>query len=531
MGHCVRQFFLVCVFVCGPAAVALGDADDEAVAKAIAALAAGPHASARRAAIEELSGLSQSALLPERAITTLLTTAKSDAYISNRLEATRLLASLPITEATKAALGQSWAEELTNPRGPEWNNVLVPISAADVHREITNLLATFYDPPYPDHVIEAWIAELRIFAASDAVALLQKVRSSQGLSEEQIGNIKLMGARANTVEMRHSIFGLVAEPLDDGLLARTVDEFEHARNTSDRLYAGYALKFHFSDRRVPAGVVAAAGRVIQRDKYPEVRGVAAALIARGETAFDERENVLLAALGNDSSNHEMSNAILGLYGDDRLQELVTRYVADPAAPRAIKIYALQELRKRDRPEESLAPATRAALIEAAWATSDYYLIASIRGTLEDWNNETPWIVYLKSSDVQSRALFVLFAICGLLVSIGGLAALVFVLRRPYQGPRAGTKRTSAVLGWIGLSIAMLGLLAFAFLGFLGHNYAPKPTHTLVFNIPLYVGTLIYLSLAGVIIARAKRAEAAATCRDRVDRGTDRASDPAQQRLS
>lgn len=493
----------VCIFLTFLSTPTLGEIADEAIASAIANLESGEYGSARSAAIADLAAQSNNLSLPEDAIAALLKTAVSDSYISVRLEASRLLASMPMSATTRLALGEAWSQELTHRDSKAWKNILHPISATVIHIEATQLLADLYEPPYPGHVIDAWISGLRLFAAQKCLALLQQVRARDGFSDEETKKIKAMAVGLHTVDMRDAVFALVFESLDAGTMVQIIDDFEHARSGSDRLYAGTALKQHFAEQAVPTTVIVVADRVLRNSDDQKHRGIAAALIARGEDDFQIREKMLLAGIRYHIYDTEIANALINMYGEERLQEFVVRYVAKPRIPVSVKSHALYRLAGQATPRESLASETTTALLDAAWETSDYTVINAISKVLREWRSDVPWFVKLKTKHVQSNILFGLFVLCGLINVVAGATALLYVLTRPFERHRQGAKRFGSAAGWTALSIVMLGLQGFAFLGFLGHNAAPNPRDTLAFNVPLYLGTMIYLGLALMVIASAR----------------------------
>ncbi len=367
---------------------------DETISTAVETLEMADSAMARSAAIAELTRQSIKHRLPDDVLRALLVTAKSDTYISVRLEATRLLTSMPMSETNKVALGETWSRELTTPDAKAWKNILRPISAAGVNIEIIKLLATLYEPPYPDVVIDAWIRGLRLFAVNEALPLLRNVRESDDFTDTQISKIKAIAERVS-VKMRNAIYTLVDESLYENSLQQRIADFEYARNTSDRLFAGHALRQHFSDQKVPTMVTNIANRVMLNAKDKRLRGIAAMLIVHGEDKFLTREKMLMAGLTRHKYDREIMNAILKLYGEDGLQQFIVQYASNPRIPNTIKTHAVQALQEQASIDKRLIAETRTALIDTAWETSDYLLISAIESAFTTWHSDVPWIVYLK----------------------------------------------------------------------------------------------------------------------------------------
>ena len=495
-------FFILVVFIFTFEPVSNAQSNELAKSSPAFILSTSQIASERSKAIAKLR-LNNRQPLSAAAHAALVQAALFDNFISIRLEATRLLSTYPLDNTTTQALSEAWARELTTPNGDVWRNILHPISSADVHVEAANFLANLHSSPYPNHVVLAWIHELQSFGSKDAIEFLGKVRTSMGFTDKQIAKIKAVAARISRPKLREAIYALVVSPADEEQHRKHLNDFEHAKRSSDSLYAANALLHKFSDQDVPASVALVANRVMHATRNPKLRNIAATLVARSADDFSTRESRLMAALKKNNYESNISNAIVQMYGEARLQELIVRYAPDLRVPDSFKTIAINALGKQAIPGKALPENTRTALVAAAWGTSDYYLISVIRSTLNDWHSSIPWIIYLKSKDLQSRSLSLLFAACALLILGCGILVTYYLSARKFVGQRSAVKRGSSLFGWFVLSIVMLGLIAFAFLGFLGHNSAPSPRHTIGYNIPLYLGTIVYVFLAWVDMKKAR----------------------------
>jgi hypothetical protein len=60
-------------------------------------------------------------------------------------------------------------------------------------------------------------------------------------------------------------------------------------------------------------------------------------------------------------------------------------------------------------------------------------------------------------------------------------------------------------GWFVMTAGILVLLAAGGVGFLGHNSLPKPTATLLWNLPSYAGTVVYVLLTWFLWRKAGNA--------------------------
>jgi hypothetical protein len=235
-----------------------------------------------------------------------------------------------------------------------------------------------------------------------------------------------------------------------------------------------------------------------------LRGIAAGLVRRGDGEFASREARLLRGLASHPDSPGIQQALLDLYGPDRLEELVARYVADPSVSLSFRWSMVEKLGGRAAPGRKLAPDAARALREAAFRSSDYHLIGYLARALEAWNEDVPLVIHVKKWENQSRALFVISVLCAILDLVAGLAGLVASSILRLRGGSALLRRIGLVLGWLALSIGMVFLMMWGAIGYLGHNSAPLPIQSLTMNAPLYLTTPVYVFLAWTLVARARR---------------------------
>jgi hypothetical protein len=88
-----------------------------------------------------------------------------------------------------------------------------------------------------------------------------------------------------------------------------------------------------------------------------------------------------------------------------------------------------------------------------------------------------------------------------------VTALIGIFKYPLHMEEKGKRtivRSAMFSGWFVMTIGILVLLAAGGIGFLGHNSLPKPTATLLWNLPAYLGTLVYGLLTFLVWQRAKK---------------------------
>lgn len=487
------------------ATIAVGDPrHGDALSAIVDALSEHAHYGIRSDAIAGINQMSNGRPLSERALSVLQNAALSDEYISVRLEAMELLAKQELDEARKQIIGESLAQELVKPTPGVWQRAPSNFSFADRLQRGVDLLTKLYEPPYPAHVIDAFIVQTKSFAADRSIELLRTHRPPGGFSDEHQKKLEVMAAQHHNDALRAAIFELVAPQLDSDSLQSTLDAFENERGSAARITAGFALMNHYDRGVVPRPVIDVADRVMRESADQKLQRVAAMLIARGDEEFSKREQRLLVGLVSNRFYANLYPAFVELYGEDRFEDLVVRYATDTSVPVWLRSQPILDLGQRATPGAKLRGQTEKALLEAAKVNSEYQVISAIHSALTAWRIRVPMIVHLKDKRTHTKALFGLLALCALVNLVVCLLVFARLLTvRLREGARAA-KRTSMTLGWLALSFGMLVLLAFGLVGFLGHNWAPDPRDTLQFQIPVYVGTMVYLIIAWFIFVSTKQ---------------------------
>jgi hypothetical protein len=296
---------------------------------------------------------------------------------------------------------------------------------------------------------------------------LRQVYARGDLTAPQLAElVRIAAAHRRPVE-RELIYAMLFVELRAGALMDALIGFESAEDEATRIRAGYALKEQYRGKAVPDRVADAAARVSLQGSNAELRGIAAGLLSH---------------TGEGGGNRE-------------------RYGADPDISISFRTRIIRELGKQPVTENGLSAEVENTLKEVARDTDDYYLVQAAGKTLRAWGIQPPLRVAFRNHDNQSRALFAVLiglVIVNLIACITGLINLFRLPLRSEGQRRRGGIRTGMVIGWLALSVGMTVLLAAGAVGFLGHNSAPKPADTLMWNIPAYGGTVIYLFLACVL---------------------------------
>ena len=475
----------------------------DAFAAIVSALGEHDHYGIRSAAIAAIQQMTSGRSLSVRTLSALQQSALSDEYISVRLEAIELLTKQKLSAQRQQIVGRSLAQELVAPTPGLWQRSPSKYSLADRYMLAIELLTKLYEPPYPDHVIDALIMQTKSFAADQCVELLRANRPAGGFSDDHRKKLEAIAAGHHNDALRAALFELVAPQLDANSLQRTVNAFANETGSSARLTAGFALLNHYGDSEVPAPVVDLAERILRTAKDDKLQRVAAILIARGDEAFASREQKLLASLSSSGPYASAYHGFVELYGEDRFEDLLVRYAADTSVPVWFRSNVILALGQRATADATLSGPAKDALLQAAQTTSDYQLINAVQSALTAWRIKVPMTVHLKSKSTHSKALFGLLILCTVINLLVCLVVLVRIFTAPRREGAGVAKRIYMALGWLLLSVGMLVLLAFAVIGFLGHNSLPSPRDTLMVQIPAYIGTVVYLIIAWLIFVATK----------------------------
>lgn len=462
------------------------------------------HQHTRSTAVAALARMVRDGPLPENAVAALASAASADPYMTVRMDALELLAALPLDNALKKTVSLSLARELITPTPELWARSRGLRSHAGLRARAIKLLAGWLDPPYPPYVIDALIAQAAKYDPDESLALLREIRSQGGLSDEHLQRLEQTAANHRQPRYREAIYQFVTPDLDaDSLIDDALVAMENARYLNTRIKAAYSLKRRFADEAVPMRVADTTDRIMRLAANNELRGIAAALLSRSDEDFAVREQKLLAGLAK-HDEAGIQQALLDLYGDDRLEDLIVRYAADSSVSASFRVLAINALADDASPDKQLSSQARKALRQTAWTSSEYWLINSLEKALIAWNIDRPFILQIKKRENQTNFLFGLLILCLILNLAGGLVGFISLFRIPLKGDARVAKRTAMVVGWLAVSAGMLFLMALGLLGFVGHNSLPSPGLSLKLNIPMYIGTVFYLTLVWLVYKRGRR---------------------------
>ena len=484
------------------------DRYDKAVASVNAALVANEHQHTRRSAIAALTRLSRDRAMSPDVLQGLVQSALSDSYLTVRMDAMELLAHRDIDDATRTALSMSLVSEIVAPTPELWANSRGIREHETLNDRAVTVLADLHVSPYPDHVIGAWIALTRTYEPQKSLQALRSVYLRDELSDEQINELVDIAERHRRASEREMVYAMLFVELQAGTLMDALIGFESAEYETNRIRAGYALKQQHSGKEVPDRVADVAARVAIAGSNAELRAIAANLLSNTQGDQMQSEHQLIAALKTHPEDYDMYSAIVDLYGPDRAEDLVTRYANDAALSVTFRRHIMQELGKQTVTDAGLSPDAENTLKEVARHADDYYLVQYAGDALRAWGVTPPLRVALQNHANQSKALFAVLV--GLVITnfTAAVVGLIGVFKLPLKSEtkRPAAVRAAILIAWLSLTAGMLVLLGGGVIGFLGHNSAPSPTATLLWNLPAYGGTVVYVLLTWLLWRQASKAK-------------------------
>ena len=483
-----------------------------AVESVYAALAANDHQHTRSSAIAALTRLTRDQAMPADVLQGLVQSALSDTYMTVRMDALELLAVRDVDDATRTLLSMSLANELVTPTPELWANSRGIREHETLNDRAVTVLAALHVPPYPDHVIGAWINQTRTYEPQKSLQALRSVYERGELSDEQIGEVVGIAEKHRRASEREMVYEMLFVELQAGTLMDALIGFESAEKHASRIRAGYALKQQYKGKEVPDRVADVAARVAIAGSDAELRAIAASLLVNTQSDQIQSEHQLIAALKRHPEDYDIYSAIVDFYGPDRAEDLVSKYANDDTLSVTFRRHIMQELGKQTMTDAGLSPAAENTLKEVARHADDYYLVQYAGDALKAWGVTPPLRVALQNHVNQSKALFAVLV--GLVIT--NFTAAVFGLIGVFKLPlKSETRRPAAVraaifIAWLSLTAGMLVLLGGGVIGFLGHNSAPKPEATLLWNLPAYGGTVVYIFLTWLLWRRVRMAKNAET---------------------
>jgi hypothetical protein len=469
------------------------------------------HEHTRSSAVQAIGRVSRGSQLPDEALSGVVRAATDDPYMTVRMDALELLASKNVAAELKATLSESLAKEIVSPDHELWARSRGLRDHDSLGDRVTAVLAGLHEAPYPGHVIDAWIAQTANPEPLKSLDALAGVTARGELTTEQRAALLQIAESHRMPADREAIYALLFVEMQAGTLMDTLIALEHAQDEHGRIRAGYALKEQYRSTNVPDRVAAVAARVALTGSNDELRGIAAGLLSASEWDTGERERRLVAAMNAHPDDFGIQNAVVSLYGPEHLEKLVIQYAADPAMSVTFRRHIVYLLEQQGTEGAELSRGAMNTLEAVARRSDDYRLVQNAGKALKVFGLRPPMRVAIQNRNNQSMALFAILVTLAIVNAVAAVLALVSIFRWPLKSAEPGKRvamRFGMVAALVVLSAGMLVLLGAGLIGFLGHNSLPSPKATLVWNIPAYAGTIVYLTLVVLFIRRVKSARQA-----------------------
>jgi hypothetical protein len=219
------------------------------------------------------------------------------------------------------------------------------------------------------------------------------------------------------------------------------------------------------------------------------------LLMNATGGLQQYESQIISAVAMHKDDFRSYRKFLRMFDDRDSDALFLKYVGNENMPWRLRTDIMSLQLPGDDDNARLSPKIEETLLEITRHSKDNGVVQEAARVLEAYDVKPPMRVALKNRDNQSTALFIVF---GAMLLLNFLAFLVGIYARSdipkldADGNVTGARRVGPMLIWLFVSAIMAILLVGALVGFIGHNTGPPPGYSLMWNIPAYIGTTIYL---------------------------------------
>lgn len=448
----------------------------------------------REAAIAGLKTLSTSAPLPQSTLNLLTDLVQTDARMDIRVAALELLASYSLDESTEIALTDSIARAFLQP-SDAWDQLHSKF--AELALRAARALIQLHDSPYPSQVGDVMLQILRGAKELESGAvLISDFVQQQDLTDDQFQQLTAWLERYDQyVPHTKIILSIPIRPLSEDLLADTHLNFANATDDTLRIQSGYRLLYHYRESGVPKAVSDRAVSYVTNSGTTEMAQVSLHLLMNAIGGVQQYEPQIISALAMHKDNFRSYRKFLRIFSGRDSDALFLKYAANEDMPGRLRTDIIYLQLPVNDTNTGLSPEVKKSLLEIARDSRQNSVVQAAGRVLEAYAVKPPLRVALKNRDNQSTALSVLFGVMLLLNSLAFLLGLFAKLNIPKldaDGNVTKTRRVVPVLIWLFASAVMAVLLVGALIGFIGHNSAPPPGYSFLWNVPAYIGTTIYI---------------------------------------
>ena len=222
--------------------LAITQAEDDRYGKAVqsiySSLTTNDHQHTRSSAIAALTRLTLDRTLQPNVLDGLVRLATTDPYMTVRMDALELLAARDIDEATRTLLSTSLATEIVSPTHELWARSSGIREHNSLKDRAVTVLGNLHVPPYPDHVISAWIELTRTYEPQRSLEALRPVYERDELTARQIDELVQVAQRHRRAPERELVYAMLFVELQAGTLMDALIGFESADDEESRIRAG-----------------------------------------------------------------------------------------------------------------------------------------------------------------------------------------------------------------------------------------------------------------------------------------------------
>ena len=366
-------------------------------------------------------------------VAALIETATADRSATERFSALQELQKHSLDEAQQRQVLQSYFQDVIDESGWDGTGQRIdfPDDRAGLNKRSYELLLRQYQSPYPEHVVDAFIALARA-GPDEVIDTLKDIKEQQGFVAEQVQSFERLIRREPLPERKEQIYNLMSTPLQSPEdIGDRLRAMQNQGPDEGSLMAAYQLKQYFLDKPVPPAVTDVAYQVLNKTSNGEMLRVCAALIAAGSEPERVRQERLEPLLAQENTaglsvmeRHRLRELIFDLYSPDQLELLAVRYLKDPETPWSALSAVLYQLRLNAVPGRELRKDTLEALVASV---KEPYSVdeASIERILISYNAEYPRLSY--KAEIKKAKELLMIAWGFLVLACPVLSVIVIIL--------------------------------------------------------------------------------------------------------
>ena len=452
--------------------------------------------------IEKMALIYNADTMPAAIVDSLVDIAMTESSILPRVAALEVISLLPIDSARSDELGRSLSAYFLQ---PQLNAADEEYIAAPERMELRSRMAIslleLLDAPYPNYVVELWIMELSTILNEAQTAAIQSIVSAQPLTDDQFTQLtRILNTGPSYMRPQHPVLDLEFVPISNDELEYADNAFRSSFDVATKVQAGYRLLLHYGANSVPTTIADVAADYLKGESENGLLPVSLYLVNNAVSEEERYTELLVEAAARYANDFRAHKMYLSTFLGRNTDSLVLRYAADERQPERFRSEIVSMAGMHLEDGDPLTPEVADLLENIARHDDSTLLVQSAGRVLKAHGATTPMRVTLTDRDFQGAVLGFVFLAMLVINAITFIVGMISAMTMPGGSTKVVVGR---LFLWTFLSFGMLVVLVLGFVGFIGHNSAPPPSYSLAMNIPAYIGTVIYVSVAWRWLRRAR----------------------------